>query len=454
MKKKKYPKKSGNFKASRDSADERKNVMHTWTIQADWNGPAIVGGSCALFWDDKGNTYIDMSSQAECSNLGHQHPAVIKAIQKQAGKICFVTSAWGSKPRVELAKQLLDLSKFKNGRVFFTLGGADANENAVKFARWMTGKPVGKIITRYRSYHGATYAAMSLSGDDRGRTYAPGTPNVVHVLPPYCYRCPFGLTYKSCGIRCAEHVAEVIENEGPDTISAVLMEPNAGTNGIIAPPEYWPRLRKICLRYNILLIADEVMSGFGRVGQWFAWQKYGDSGQPDIMTLAKGLTGAHIPLGAVVVSRKVAEYFEKQMLNTGLTYSGHPLSCAAGLAAIDAYRKGNFIIRSRKLGMQMRDKLRLLEKNHPSIGEIRGEGLFAIIELVKNRKTKEPLSPWPETSASLKKLVSEGRKNGVSFAVRGNLIILAPPLVIDQGQLIRAIKVLDKLLSPCDAEAK
>ena len=432
--------------------DERAVVMHTWAIQANWDAPTIVGGKGALFWDEAGNAYIDMSSMAECANLGHQHPRVVEAIRSQAAEMCFVTSSWGSKPRAELAAKLLELSGFEGGRVFFTLGGADANENAVKFARWATNRPVGKIITRHRSYHGATLAAMELSGDNRGWTYAPGTPNVVHALPPYCYRCPFGLTYNSCGIRCADHVADLIEWEGAGTVAAVLMEPDAGTNGIVAPPEYWPRLREICYRYNVLLIADEVMSGFGRVGKWFAWQHYGDAGQPDMMTLAKGLTGAHIPLGAVVVSRKVTERFENGMLYTGLTYSGHPLACAAGVAALQAYQDEDLLARSHDLGERMHSVLHFLEETHASIGDIRGQGLFAVIELVKNRKTKEPLSPWPQTAPSLRRLVDEGRKNDVSFAVRGNLIVLAPPLTIEQRHLIRAIEVLDKLLAMCDAE--
>ena len=426
--------------------------MHTWTIQADWNAPTIVGGKGALFWDENDNAYIDMSSLSECVNLGHQHPAVVEAIRQQASEMCYVSSAWGSKPRAALASRLLELAGFDGGRVFFTVGGADANENAIKFARWATNKPVGKIITRYRSYHGATHTAMALSGDDRGWTYAPGTPNIVHAVPPYCYRCPLGLHYDSCGIRCADHVADLFEWEGPNTVSAVVMEPNAGTNGIVAPPEYWPRLREICYRYNALLIADEVMSGFGRVGHWFAWQEYGDAGKPDMIALAKGLTGAHIPLGAVVVSKKVAERFENQMLYSGLTYSGHPLSCAAGVAALDAYRDEDLIARSRDLGQRMHSVLRFLEETHPSIGNIRGQGLFAVIEMVKNRETKEPLSRWPVTAPALRRLVDEGRKRGVSFAVRGNLIILAPPLSIEQRHMIHAIEVLDKLLPICDAE--
>lgn len=435
-----------------DNAIERACVMHTWTAQANWDAPTIVGGKGAVFWDTDGKEYIDMSSMAECSNLGHQHPKVVRAIKKQAGKMCFVTSSWGSKPRAKLAEKLLEISGFEGGQVFFTTGGADANENAVKIARWKAGKRDGKIITRYRSYHGATHFAMELSGDDRGKEYPRNSGGVLRAPAPYCYRCPLGRVHSSCGISCADYVAGMIESEGPENIAAVLMEPNAGTNGIVAPPEYWPKIREICSRYGILLIADEVMSGFGRCGEWFAWQKYGSGKRPDIMTLAKGLTGAHVPLGAVVVSKEIAEYFEHRMLWTGLTYSGHPLACAAGVAAVNAYRDENLTYKSKALGREMHDVLRLFCVKHPSIGDVRGEGLFAIIELVKNRKTREPLSRWPEIAPALKQLATEGRKLGVSFAVRGNLIVLAPPLVITERQLVDALKVLDKLLEGCDAE--
>lgn len=428
-------------------------VMHTWTAQDAWNGPTIVGGSGAVFWDVSGKRYIDMSSMAECSNLGHQHPAVVAAIKEQADKMCFVTSAWGAEPRAELATKLLEVSGFAGGRVFFAPGGgADANEKAVLMALWASGKSNGKIITRYRSYHGATIATMELSGDDRGADYPPCGLRVIRALPPYCYRCPFNERYPSCNVVCADTIGEMIEREGPSQVAAVLMEPAAGTNGIAAPPEYWPRLREITKRHGVLLIADEVMSGFGRVGEWFAWQKYGEKGRPDIMTIAKGLTGAHLPLGAVVVSEKVALYFKERKFMTGATYSGHPLACAAGVAAINAYRSENLIARSRTVGEAMHKALATLATHHSSIGDIRGEGLFAILELIKNRRTREALAPWPEIAPSLKTLVAEGRKRGVSFAARGNLVILAPPLVIRDDELFGAIAVLDRLLRLCDAE--
>lgn len=428
------------------SLPERDTVMHSWCVQADWNAPTIVGGSGARFWDEAGRQFIDMSSLAECSNLGHQHPRVVAAIRRQAETLCFITSEWGARPRAGLAQSLLELSGYEGGRVFFTLGGADANEQAVKFARWASGKPVGKIVTRYRSYHGATTATMNLSGDSRGEHYPPAIPSVVRALPPYCYRCPFGLGFPSCELRCAAHVGEIIDFEGAQTVAAVLMEPHAGTNGIVAPDPYWPALREVCARRGVLLVADEVMSGFGRVGAWFAWQKHGEAGRPDMMTLAKGLTGGHVPLGAVIVSRGVCEPLERRMLYTGLTYCGHPLGCAAGLAALEAYREEKLIERARRLGAAMRDRLDEMAQAHRCVGDVRGEGMFAVLELVSDPVSRAPLTGWTQGGSPLRRLVDRGRERGVSFAVRGNLVILAPPLVITENDLAEALAVLDELL--------
>jgi taurine---2-oxoglutarate transaminase len=340
--------------------------------------------------------------------------------------------------------------------VFFTLGGAEANENAVKMARWVTGRQ--KVITRHRSYHGATAGAMELSGDNRGWNTQPGPPGVVHALPPYCYRCPFGLTYPSCGIRCADHIGDLIEWEGPQTVAAVLVEPAAGTNGITAPPEYWPRLREICDRSGVLLIADEVMSGFGRTGEWFAWQGSppppapppSSTGEgsiaPDMMTLAKGLTAAFMPLGGVVVNKKVADYFEDHVLETGLTYSGHPMSCAAGLAALETCEREGLVERSKQLGAWMHGQLREMAQDHPSVGDIRGQGLFAQIEFVK-AGGQEPLAKWPQTPPVLRQLVTKGRQREMSLAVRGNLLVLCPPLIIEQADLAQGLRVLNELLA-------
>jgi taurine--2-oxoglutarate transaminase len=428
---------------------ERQSVLHSWCVQSEWDAPTIVGGRGAHFVDADGRDYLDMSSLAECSNLGHQHPAVVDAIRAQAERLCFVTSAWGAQPRAELAQLLLEKSRFEQGRVYFTLAGADANEHAIKFARQALGLPHGLVVARDRSYHGASYACMALSGDSRTREQVdPGHFGVVRVPAPYAYRCPYGSrTPDECGERAVREIANLLDHHTPARFAAVIMEPNAGTNGIVAPDNYWPGLREATRRRGVYLIADEIMSGFGRCGEWFAWQRHGDAGAPDLMTLAKGLTGAHIPLGAVVVAAPIARLLETQMLYTGLTYCGHPLSCAAGVAAVRAYQDENLIERSRRLGARMFTALQALQQVHPCIGDVRGgHGLFAVVELVRERATREALAPWPQTPPALRVLLDRARAAGVSFAVRGNLIILAPPLVIEENELADAISLLDRLL--------
>ncbi len=429
---------------------ERLSVLHSWCVQADWNAPTIVGGEGAWFWDSNGRRYLDMSSLAESMNLGHQHPALVRAIRDQAAKLCFVSAAWGAEPRARLAELLLEKSGFEGGRVFFTLGGADANEHAVKFARQASAKPHGWIITRDRSYHGASYGAMALSGDARTRCQIdPQDMRAVHVPPPYAYRCPFGSTSEAeCGEQSSRHIGRVIDEYGPAEVAAVLMEPNAGTNGIIAPDNHWPLLCEETRRREVLLIADEVMSGFGRCGEWFAWQRHGEAGRPDLMSLAKGLTGSHLPLAAVVLSHGVAARIEHEMLMTGLTYCGHPLSCAAGVAAVEAYEDERLIERSRVLGAQLINALRAIRERVDIIGDVRGgHGLFAVVELVRDRTTREPVSAWPQSHPSLSTFVSRAREEGVSFATRGNLIILAPPLVIEEEDLMDALALMERLLN-------
>ena len=431
---------------------ESSSVLHSWCVQAEWNAPTIVGGKGARFWDESGHIYLDMSSLAECMNLGHQHPGLIRAIQEQAQTLCFVNSSWGAASRAALAQRLLEISGFEGGRVFFTLGGADANEHAVKFARQAAGRPQGKIVARDRSYHGASYAAMAWSGDSRTQSQGDAAAGVLRVPAPYAYRCPYASGGEAeCADRNVAHIGQVIGAAGADNVAAVLMEPNAGTNGIIAAKNFWPGLRAKTREQGVYLIADEVMSGFGRCGEWFAWQAHGEAGRPDLMTLAKGLTGAHIPLGAVVLAEHVAAKLEHSMLNTGLTYCGHPLACAAGVAAIAAYEDEKLIERSRVLGVRMLGRLRAMQQRHDVIGDVRSAGgLFAIVELVKDRASREPLAPWPAVHPSLARFVSTARARGVSFAIRGNLIILAPPLVIEEEEIERAFDIMDALLGELD----
>ena len=437
-----------------ETRPEREIVLHSWCVQREWDAPTIVGGEGARLFTADGRTILDMSSLAECSNLGHQHPRVVAAIRAQAEQLCFVTNAWGAEPRARLAAMLIERSGFAGGRVFFTLGGSDANEHAVKFARQAVGRPRGWVITRDRSYHGASYAAMALSGDARTRAQAdPGAFRVQHVPPPYAYRCPFGTRNDAaCGVAAAAHIASVIRERGAAEVAAVLMEPNAGTNGIVAPESFWPALRTATRSAGVYLIADEVMSAFGRCGEWFAWQRYGESARPDLMTHAKGLTGGHLPLGAVVLSAAVARRLEGQMLLTGLTYCGHPLSCAAGVAALESYLEEGLIARSRALGALLLERLRSMQARHTVIGEVRGgHGLFAVIELVRNRRTREPLAPWPQLPPSLKQLLDKALHAGVSFAARGNLLLIAPPLVIRERELADALDLLDRLVGELPA---
>jgi taurine--2-oxoglutarate transaminase len=291
---------------------------------------------------------------------------------------------------------------------------------------------------------------MALSGDSRSREQVdPNAFGIHHVAPPYAYRCSFGSRdADECGQLAAAAVAKRIDAIGRNQVAAVIMEPNAGTNGIVAPDSYWPALRRHTAERGVCLIADEVMSGFGRCGEWFAWQRHGEAGRPDMMTLAKGLTGGALPLGAVVLSREVAARIEQQMLYAGLTYCGHPLSCAAGLAALAAYADENLIERSRRLGASMMAELEQLKMRHPVIGDVRGgHGLFAVVELVADRETRATHLPWPKSPPALKALVDEAMVQGVSFATRGNLILLAPPLVIGEAELSDAIALLDRLLS-------
>jgi taurine--2-oxoglutarate transaminase len=431
-------------------SSERRDVLHSWCVQADWNAPTVVGGEGARFTLADGRSILDLSSQAECSNLGHQHPRIVEAIREQAERLCFIANAWGAAPRADLARRLLELSGFEGGRVFFTLGGADANEHAVKFARQSAGKPKGLIVTRDRSYHGASYMGMALSGDSRTNWQVDAEAmGVRHVQPPYAYRDQLeDEGDEEFGLRAADALGRCIDESGAGRVAAVLMEPDAGTNGMVAPDSYWPALRRHTAERGVWLIADEVMSGFGRCGEWFAWQRHGEDGRPDLMTLAKGLTGAAVPLGAVVMSAEVAARLEHEMLYTGLTYCGHPLACAAGAAALAAYEEEGLIERSRAMGANLLAELERLKQRHLVIGDVRGgHGLFAVIELVADRASRAPLAPWPQQPAQLKALVDAALAEGVSLATRGNLIIIAPPLVISESELADALSLLDRLLT-------
>jgi len=438
--------------ATRILEADRRYLLHSWSAQKTRRPVVLVGGKGAVFWDADGKRYLDFASQLVNLNLGFGHPRVVRAIQDQAAQLCYAAPEFAVAARSELAEAVAEVAPGDLNHVFFTTGGATANEAAIRMARLVTGRQ--KIITRRRSYHGATAGALSVSGDPRRRGSEPGVWGTVVAEDPFCYRCPFGLRYPSCGIHCADHIGEIIEFEDPDTVAAVIVETITGSNGrITPPPEYYPRLRQICDRYGVLLICDEVMAGFGRTGRWFAIEHYNVI--PDIMTLGKGITSGYVPLGAAVVSDRVAAYFESNVLLTGATYSGHPLACAAGVATLAAYHEEGLIERARVLGERLFARLGAMAQRHPAVGEVRGKGLFACVELVRDRGTGEPLTPWTprggrEPHPAVTGTIRAMRERGVYAYAKWNLIMLAPPFVITDEELEEGLHAIDDALAVAD----
>jgi len=405
-----------------------------------------VGGKGVYYWDADGNRYLDFSSQLMSLNVGYQHPKIVAAIQEQAAKLCAAHPNMATEPRGLLGRMIAEVTPGNLNKVFFTLGGAEANENAIKFARLYTGKH--KIIARYRSYHGATYGAITLSGDYRRPPVEPGIPGVIHVFDPYCYRCVFGYTRETCHRECITHIEEVIRCENPDTVAALFMEGVTGSNGIIVPPDdYWPRLREITKKYGILLVSDEVMSGFGRTGEWFSVNHW--NVVPDIITMAKGLTSSYLPLGAVAVSEPIAQHFEDKYLYMGLTYFGHPMSCAAGVAAINVYKEDNLIENSRVLGKVLGEELERIKKAHVSVGDVRYIGLFSLLELVKDRTTKEPMD-----AATMGAIRNQLAADGLTTFVSQSWVFVCPPLCITRDELLTGLNIVEKALAIADAKVK
>ena len=408
-------------------------TFFSWSVQGQTNPIPVVKAEGVYFWDAKGKRYLDFASQLVNANIGHQNPRVVRAIQEQAARLTFVAPGMTTEPRALLGKKLAEITPGDLKKTFFTLGGAEANENAIKIARFYTGRH--KILARYRSYHGATHGAMALTGDYRRLPAEPAMPGVVHVLDPYCYRCPFGWTRETCHRECIRHVEEVIEHEGPDQIAAIILEGVTGTNGLIIPPDdYWPRMREICDKHGILLISDEVMSGWGRTGTWFAVDNW--NVVPDIITTAKGLTSGYVPLGAVIVREKIAKFFDDKYLYAGLTYSGHALACAAALATIEAYEEEGIFDNARKVGAYLGQRLEELKAKHMKIGDARHIGLFAALEFVKDRKTKEPADLTP-----LKGFLLE---HGVYVFNFKNILFVVPPLIISKEELESGLTLLDE----------
>jgi taurine--2-oxoglutarate transaminase len=415
----------------------REYTFFSWSVQNATNPIPMVKAEGIYFWDADGKRYLDFSSQLMNMNIGHQHPNVVKAIQEQAAILAFAHPGVATEPRGLLGKKLAEVTPGNLKKTFFALGGAEANENAVKIARFYTGR--NKILARYRSYHGATYGAIALTGDYRRLPVEPAMPGVVHFLDPYCYRCPFGWTKDTCHRECIKHVEEVLSYEGLDKVAAIIMEGVTGSNGLLVPPDdYWPRIREICTRHDILLISDEVMSGWGRTGQWFAvdnWEVV-----PDIITTAKGITSGYVPLGAVIVSDKIADYFEDKMLWAGLTYNGHPLACATALATIEVYEQDGLIENARKVGTYLGRRLEDIKANHPSVGDVRYIGLFSAVEIVRNRETKEPIDPLTAVQKVL-------RENSLFTFNFHNILFVVPPLCITESQIDEGLDIIEKALA-------
>jgi len=423
------------------------HVMHTWSKGSTVNPKVITDAEGVYLYDDAGNRILDFSSQLKCVNVGHKNRKIINAIQTQAQKVCFLSTGFAYESRSILAKKLTEITPGNLNTYFFTLGGAEANENAIKFARIYTKKQ--KIISLYRSYHGATYGAVTLTGDIRRPMVEPGIPGVVHALNPHCYRCPFKLSFPSCDLHCADHIEQLIEYEHPDTIAGIILETVSGAGGILIPPEgYLERIRRICDQYNILFIADEVMTGFGRTGHWFAVDNW--KVVPDIMTMAKGLTSAYLPLGAVAVSDKIIETLYDQVVYCGLTYSAHPLCCAAAIATIEVYKEEKIMDNVQRMSKILTKKLDHLKKKHICVGDVRSIGLFSCLELVKNRESKEPLSPKEYAKEINKRLMAKGMYNPVGSMQPEIYLYAAPPLIINEKELNEGLDIMDEVLDYVD----
>jgi taurine--2-oxoglutarate transaminase len=426
----------------------------TWSAQAHVDPIPIKRAEGVYFWDVEGKRYLDLNSMVMCVNIGHGNQHVIEAMVDQARELPFAGPGMATRPRAQLGQMLAEIVPEGLTRFLYTLGGADANENAIKLARGYTGRH--KILSRYRSYHGATAGALAATGDPRRVAWEPDLmPGVVHFLDPYRYRSTFHRTHPDISEAdftqdYLNHLEEIIQYEGPNTIAAILIETVTGTNGVIIPPEgYLQGVRRICDRYGILMICDEVMSGFGRTGKWFAVDHW--NVKPDIMTMAKGLTSGYAPLGAVAMREDIAAAYNDRVYQGGLTYNGHPISLAAAIATIEVMRDEGLVEQAAQTGVVMGDMLAELVERHPSVGEVRSIGLFGAIELVRDRKTKEPLAPYNGSSPVMGQLSRYLREHGVFISAHWHTLLLIPPLIITPDQLQEGFRVIDSALNIADA---
>ncbi|HZR22771.1 MAG TPA: aminotransferase class III-fold pyridoxal phosphate-dependent enzyme [Vicinamibacterales bacterium] len=421
----------------------KKHTLFEWSAQAKVDPIPVARAKGIYFWTPEGKRFIDFNSQLMCVNVGHSDPRIIRAVQQQVETLAYANPFMATEPRARLGAKLAEIAPGDIDVFFFTNGGAEANENAIKLARQATGRH--KILARYRSYHGGTAGSMMLTGDPRRWAAEPGMPGVVHVLDPY-HGIERGWDTAEQALALIE---ETIQLEGPHTIAAFILESVTGTNGVLTPPDgYMQGVRKICDKHGILMICDEVMAGFGRTGEWFAINHW--NVVPDIITMAKGLTSAYVQLGAVGMRRKIADQFADKVFYGGLTYNSHPLACAAALASIQVYEDDKLIDNARKMGTLMSELMADLSKRHPSVGVARSIGLFGLVELVRDKATKTPLAPFNGTSEEMQALGKFFRQEGLYTFVRWHTFFTNPPLCITEAEMREAFGIIDRGLEITD----
>jgi taurine---2-oxoglutarate transaminase len=425
----------------------KKHTLYEWSAQSKVDPIPVAGAKGVYFWTPEGKRFLDFNSQLMSVNIGHGDPRVIDAISKQAATLAYANPFMATEPRARLGAKLAEITPGDIDTFFFTNAGAEANENAIKIARFVTGRQ--KILARYRSYHGATAGSMTLTGDPRRWANEPGMPGVVHVLDPY-HGIARGWESAAQSLAMLE---EVIQLEGPHTIAAFILEPVTGTNGVLVPPDgYLQGVRELCSKHGILMIADEVMSGFGRTGEWFAVNHW--NVVPDLITMAKGLTSSYLPLGAVGMRHLIAQHFQDKVFYGGLTYNSHPMGCAAALATISVYEEDHLIENARKMGALMKQRLVDLATRHRSVGAVRSIGLFGIVELIRSGRTREPLAPFNGTSEEMTALGKFFRQEGLYTFVRWNTFFTNPPLCIKEQELLEGFGIIDRGLEITDKAVK
>ena len=433
--------------------DAKEYVLYSWSTQNAINPIPVAGAEGRYFWDYDGKRYLDFASQLVNLNIGHQHPKILAAIKEQAERLCTIGPPMANESRSRLGRLLAEVTPGDLCMSFFTNGGAEANENAIKLARLYTGRH--KIIARYRSYHGASHGSISLTGDPRRWPNEPGMAGVVRMLDPYPYRCSAGHPDPCPVCTGAPHLEEILEYEGPQNVAAVFLETVTGTNGVLPPPDgYLQSIRDVCDRHGILLVLDEIMAGFGRTGRWFACEHW--DVVPDIITVAKGINSGYVPLGAMIFRKPLADWVRDKFFPGGLTYAGHPLACAAGVASIEAFQEEGVVENAAEVGAYLGEGLRGLAARHPSIGEVRGLGCFWGVELVKNRGTREMLVPYNasgEAGAPVARLAKAALERGLYLMTHWNVIMVVPPLTITREEAEEGVVILDEVLAIADEYA-